>query len=580
MRTRLKQIGWGALFGALIASQALGQTAALLPNAKQQFFSDIGAPLASGTVDFFVPSTNTRKTTWFSSVESTGTQNTNPVLLDAAGRAVIYGDGTYRQVLKDNLGNTIWDAVTASPGSGGGGSGAFTEGVMVGAIIAWTNPVLPAKYLYTAGQAISRTGFPDLFTAITYKQVIICSSGVSTITVSTTVSDSVPIGAPIEASCFAPGTTVASKSSGLLTMSSPATISASVNSVIFPWGNGDGSTTFNVPDLRGRTLVGRDNMTGSVAGRLTNTYYGSNPDAVNAQGGSQNTTLLNTNLPAYRPQGTVSITDPGHLHQLPNATSATSGINNNSGGGGGIFSAMAATQVTETEVNTTGITASFTGTIQSPNSTPISRVQPSLTADYIIKALADDLPSGPGVTSIQGMTGALSCGTGLTCTAQTISAPGAGAVTIGTTPVIGGSSGNIVYDNAGIAGEYALSTANQYNCATAGTIVQPSVVFQAETVTTYGTTTTFDFCTFKSTAVTLTGNITTQTLANVVAGKAGTITFIQDGTGSRTTVWNSIFKFTGGVTPTLTTTAGAVDMLTYSCRSATFCAASLLADIR
>jgi hypothetical protein len=28
---------------------------------------------------------------------------------------------------------------------------------------------------------------------------------------------------------------------------------------ICPWGNGDGSTTFNVPDRRYRTLVGRDN---------------------------------------------------------------------------------------------------------------------------------------------------------------------------------------------------------------------------------------------------------------------------------------------------------------------------------
>src|SRR5260221_11513361 len=121
MFARLRQIGWGGLFGILIAGQALGQTAALLPNAKQQFFSNTGTPLASGTVDFFVPSTNTRKTTWFSSTESTGTQNTNPVLLDAAGRAVIYGDGVYRQVLKDNLGNTIWDAITASPGASAGG---------------------------------------------------------------------------------------------------------------------------------------------------------------------------------------------------------------------------------------------------------------------------------------------------------------------------------------------------------------------------------------------------------------------------------------------------------------------------
>lgn len=34
------------------------------------------------------------------------------------------------------------------------------------------------------------------------------------------------------------------------------------------YGNGDGSTTFNVPDLRGRTIFGLDNMGGSDAGNL------------------------------------------------------------------------------------------------------------------------------------------------------------------------------------------------------------------------------------------------------------------------------------------------------------------------
>lgn len=34
------------------------------------------------------------------------------------------------------------------------------------------------------------------------------------------------------------------------------------------YGVGDGSTTFNVPDLRGRSLIGLDNMGGSAAGRV------------------------------------------------------------------------------------------------------------------------------------------------------------------------------------------------------------------------------------------------------------------------------------------------------------------------
>lgn len=551
----------------------MGQTASLLPNAKQQFFSNTGVPLAAGTVDFFVPSTNTRKTTWFSSTESTGTQNTNPVILDAAGRAVIYGDGVYRQVLKDNLGNTIWDAITTSPGSGGGGGGGtFNEGVMVGTILPWANTSIPASYLYTAGQAVSRTTYALLLTALTYRATIICSSGVNTIVVSTTISDSIPIGAPIEASCFAPGTTVSSKSSGLLTMSTGATGSVSVAAVLFPWGNGDGSTTFNVPDLRGRVLAGRDNMNSSVAGRLTTAVYGSNPDAVNAAGGSQSYTLVTSNLPAYTPSGTVNITDPGHTHGTNAATTAS--------GTGNLANGAVVTGPASINSSTTGISATFSGNAQGGSSTPFSRVQPTLTSDYIIKALPDDLPSGPGVTSIQGMTGVLFCGDGLICTAQTISAGASSAITVGTTQVLNGTTTNILNNTAGVLGEYGVATTAQMQAGTANKIVSTDVVWPAETTTTYNANTTFDFSTFRDTKVTLTGNITTQTLINVIVGKSGSITFIQDGTGSRTTTWSSIFKFAGGTTPTLTATAAAVDILSYSCRTSTFCFAAMMNDVK
>ena len=36
------------------------------------------------------------------------------------------------------------------------------------------------------------------------------------------------------------------------------------------YGSGDGSTTFNLPDLRGRTALGLDNMGGVSANRVTN----------------------------------------------------------------------------------------------------------------------------------------------------------------------------------------------------------------------------------------------------------------------------------------------------------------------
>lgn len=50
---------------------------------------------------------------------------------------------------------------------------------------------------------------------------------------------------------------------------SRATYSALFTALGTTYGAGDGSTTFNIPDLRGRSLFGLDNMGGSDAGRLS-----------------------------------------------------------------------------------------------------------------------------------------------------------------------------------------------------------------------------------------------------------------------------------------------------------------------
>lgn len=88
--------------------------ATLLPPAKAQFFDALGNPLAGGSVAFFIPGTTTPSNTWQDAGQTT--LNTNPVVLDSAGEALIYGNGSYRQIVKDSLGNTIWDQVTAAPG--------------------------------------------------------------------------------------------------------------------------------------------------------------------------------------------------------------------------------------------------------------------------------------------------------------------------------------------------------------------------------------------------------------------------------------------------------------------------------
>jgi hypothetical protein len=77
----------------------------------------INSSLAGGTVAYYIPNTLTFKQTWQDSGEIT--LNTNPVGLDANGCAIVYGAGVYRQILKDSLGNTVWDKLTASTGPSG-----------------------------------------------------------------------------------------------------------------------------------------------------------------------------------------------------------------------------------------------------------------------------------------------------------------------------------------------------------------------------------------------------------------------------------------------------------------------------
>jgi len=88
-------------------------TASILPNGVNQFIDINGNPLVAGSVAFYEPGTLVPMDTWQDSGQTT--LNTNPIILDARGQAIIYGSGIYRQRVKDQLGNLIWDALTASP---------------------------------------------------------------------------------------------------------------------------------------------------------------------------------------------------------------------------------------------------------------------------------------------------------------------------------------------------------------------------------------------------------------------------------------------------------------------------------
>src|SRR5882724_9567315 len=225
------------LLSLLVIAQmhfAYAQTASILPPAKTTFFDANGNPLTAGTVESFIPGQSVHKTTWQDAAETI--PNVNPLTLDAAGRTLLLGSGSYRQLVKDRLGNVIWDQVTSSTGSGGGGSTATGDGDLVGTIKPWAGMTAPNQYVFTYGQELSRTTYSALFTVITSTQAVFCNSG-SSILNGLGDTTNFWIGMTVELSCVASGfTTVISKTATTVTLAVNSNVTTGTNAVFFPWG--------------------------------------------------------------------------------------------------------------------------------------------------------------------------------------------------------------------------------------------------------------------------------------------------------------------------------------------------------
>lgn len=90
----------------LMAATALGTTVTPAPMPKLQFFSNTGAVLSGGKIYTYEPGSTTNKTTY---TDSTGnTANTNPVVLDSAGRASIWIDGCVKFIVKTSADVTLY----------------------------------------------------------------------------------------------------------------------------------------------------------------------------------------------------------------------------------------------------------------------------------------------------------------------------------------------------------------------------------------------------------------------------------------------------------------------------------------
>lgn len=84
-----------------------------------------------------------------------------------------------------------------------------------------------------------------------------------------------------------------------------------------------------------------------------------------------------------------------------------------------------------------------------------------------------------------------------------------------------------------------------------------------EATLTDGATITWNVSTAPVAKVTLGGNRTLSAPTNGLTGQFISIAVIQDGTGSRTLNWNSVYEFTGDTAPTLTTTINKADLFVF-----------------
>lgn len=81
------------------------------------------------------------------------------------------------------------------------------------------------------------------------------------------------------------------------------------------YGAGDGSTTFVVPDLRGRIPAGKDNMGGTAAGRMTTVAGGVDAATLGAAGGASTHTLTSAQMPTHT-HGVTVASGGAHTHDV------------------------------------------------------------------------------------------------------------------------------------------------------------------------------------------------------------------------------------------------------------------------
>jgi microcystin-dependent protein len=169
----------------------------------------------------------------FNTLEVSGSVSVGGTAIFSSTVTVV-GAGTFKNNVSVSGNVSVGGNVVAAEFYGGGANLTGIVALPTGAILPFAGASAPSGLLLCFGQAISRSTYSGLFTAI--------------------------------------GTV---------------------------YGVGDGSTTFNIPDLRGRAVAGQDDMGGTSANRLTDQSGGVDGDVLGDTGGAETHTLTTAQLASH-----------------------------------------------------------------------------------------------------------------------------------------------------------------------------------------------------------------------------------------------------------------------------------------
>lgn len=275
--------------------------------------------------------------TWTTPSISGITNNTTAITSGSANQIVYDNGGTFSEIVSANnsifatngSGVPAWGtaipnnvtATTQSPADGttkiatdayadASATAAAAAAVLVASPVGLCVPYMgltaPTNWALAFGQAISRTTFASLWTAIHQQSTVtitIASPGVITWTahglangtpiILRNVGGALPTGLVAGTVYYiVAGTTNTfelSATQGGSAINTSGSQSGTQTAYYAPYGDGDGSTTFNMPDLRGRVLAGLDDMGNSAASRLTSQITNGGNTPGNSGGAQTNT---------------------------------------------------------------------------------------------------------------------------------------------------------------------------------------------------------------------------------------------------------------------------------------------------